>query len=648
MSHLAHSVYRNRTLGFSESAGGRKVAAGHKPLQQSGLQAAGGSIAARALLGQGASEYRAGRPAEALPPLLEACQRLKSLQDTDALLDALLLCGRAERDLGQLENAGRHFQDALEMARTVKHKRSEVDALNLQAGLVDSQGDHFAALGYLEQALSTAEEAGMAECHADILNNMGDVCVLLGDYARALDHLETAREKLAGLPNRSRSEAINLINLGRLHRDMGNSQGARESYARARELGRELDDRMVEVACINALANTFAAADEWLSARELFHEALMLARRLGLRKFELDNLDGIGQAHATLGEHQRAIAVHKEALRLSRQTQDRENEGQALLALGHNYLATAQLDQAIPSLIEAYGIAVQLAPKDLLIKVHRLLGIAYEQKGDVLRALRHERESHSLQSQAASEIQRLHSRRLMAVYASERACRDRETKRLELHREAREEAEARVVARTRELSESQMEIVARLAIAAEHHDDETGEHTRRVGQVAGSIATILGMPEGDAQLISRAARLHDIGKIGIPDAILLKPGKLTAEEFQTVKAHTTIGASILAGGKTDLMRMARVIALSHHERWDGAGYPSGLAGEEIPVSARIVALADTFDALLQKRPYKPAWSHEEAVAEILQQSGKQFDPQVVAAFKAIAADLNDSQVTAAP
>ena len=191
--------------------------------------------------------------------------------------------------------------------------------------------------------------------------------------------------------------------------------------------------------------------------------------------------------------------------------------------------------------------------------------------------------------------------------------------------------EAKVRERTRELEGAQFEIIERLAKAAEFRDDNTGQHTERVGQMAALIAKQAGMPEGQVTLIRRAAPLHDVGKIGIPDTILLKLGKLTADEFTVVKTHTTIGARILSGSRFPILRLAEEIAFSHHERWDGDGY-AGIPRESIPLAGRIVAIADVFDALTQRRPYKEAWPIEQAIAEIEQQRGHQFDPTLVDAF----------------
>jgi putative two-component system response regulator len=191
--------------------------------------------------------------------------------------------------------------------------------------------------------------------------------------------------------------------------------------------------------------------------------------------------------------------------------------------------------------------------------------------------------------------------------------------------------EGKVRDRTRELEAAQIEIIERLARAAEFRDDNTGQHTERVGQMAALIGRQLGLPVAQVALIRRAAPLHDVGKIGIPDAILLKLGKLSPDEFLLVKTHTTIGARILSGSRFPILRLAEEIAFNHHERWDGDGYAQ-IAGDAIPLAGRIVAVADVFDALTQKRPYKSAWPVADAIAEIDRQRGKQFDPVIVDAF----------------
>ncbi len=182
------------------------------------------------------------------------------------------------------------------------------------------------------------------------------------------------------------------------------------------------------------------------------------------------------------------------------------------------------------------------------------------------------------------------------------------------------------------LRETRLQIVQCLGAAAEFKDNETGLHVIRMSHFARTLALAVGYSEGDADELLHAAPMHDVGKIGIPDAILQKPGKLTPEEWTIMQQHTVIGARIIGEHASGLLRNAATIALSHHEKWNGRGYPHGLAREEIPHAARIVAIADVFDALTSVRPYKRAWSIDEALTLIRNESGAHFDPELVAAF----------------
>ncbi len=226
--------------------------------------------------------------------------------------------------------------------------------------------------------------------------------------------------------------------------------------------------------------------------------------------------------------------------------------------------------------------------------------------------------------------------------------------------------EREVAKRTRELEHTRQEVVHCLARAAECRDNETGQHVIRVGRYAGLVAREMGLDEPLCELIELAAPLHDVGKIGVPDGVLLKPGKLTPEEFDIMQTHTTIGKGvftnlteaeaclyhdhpqvghdIIGEAKFDLLRMAGRIALTHHEKWDGTGYPLGLAGEDIPLEGRITAVADVFDALSSKRPYKPAFPREKCFGIMRDGRGTHFDPRVLDAFFSCADDIIQVQI----
>jgi putative two-component system response regulator len=186
--------------------------------------------------------------------------------------------------------------------------------------------------------------------------------------------------------------------------------------------------------------------------------------------------------------------------------------------------------------------------------------------------------------------------------------------------------------RTADLRESQLEVVRRLSHAAESRDDHTGVHTSRMSRMCAGLGRESGLAEAEVELLLHAASMHDIGKIAIPDRVLLKRGPLEPDEWELMKSHTIVGAEMLAGSSSPVVQMGEVIARAHHEKWDGSGYPLGLRGEEIPLVARICAVCDVFDALVSDRPYKAAWPIEDALDELQRLAGRHLDPRLVALF----------------
>ncbi len=215
-----------------------------------------------------------------------------------------------------------------------------------------------------------------------------------------------------------------------------------------------------------------------------------------------------------------------------------------------------------------------------------------------------------------------------------------ERRRLALQaRQYQEFLEEEVRARTADIRQREEEIALRLVSAAESRDKATGDHIRRIGLYSASLAKALGWKQQRVDDIRVAATMHDIGKIGISDGLMLKPDKYTAEEFEVVKKHTEIGAAILGGSDIPLLQMAEEIALYHHEKWNGSGYPRGLAGEEIPESARLVAIVDAYDAIKEPRIYDPARSEEEALAMMIEERGTHFDPRILDCFARILPEI---------
>lgn len=585
----------------------------------------------------GSASHQAGHLEEAVPLLAQAKSGFLALNQAAGDLMATLALGRVYRDLGKFEDASGHFTEAFGLAEAQGDLRSQSDALNLQASVLSAQGDYQNAISNLERALGIAVLLDDPVQQANLRNNMGELLRLQGNYPDALENLKSAHDLYQDATGAGRGATTNLVALGNLYQDMGLKADARAFFERARQAGRDDQDPLIEAVALNNIANSELDNGDWDAALVLFQEALDIAREAGASQYEIDNLDGLGQVYIALGDHDQAAEVHKKALGIATRIGDREGELDALVNLGRDYLVVDRLADALESLASALGLAEQMKYKSRVFQVHSLLSRAHERSGDPVKALFHARAYHETEKSVFNEEGEERTRQLAVKFEVERTRHQAEEYRLrtEIMQQARDEAEQMVRERTRELEEAQFEIVTRLAVAAEYRDDDTGTHTRRVGRNAAAIGYAMGFPEPDLEVLFTAARLHDVGKIGIPDSVLLKQERLDDKEMELMRTHTLIGARILSAGGSRLLHLAESISLFHHERWDGKGYPHGLAGDAIPVAVRIVAVSDVLDALCHARPYKPAWSVEDALIEIKRQSGTQFDPDAVAACLAV-------------
>ncbi|MFC4456646.1 HD domain-containing phosphohydrolase [Deinococcus sonorensis] len=509
------------------------------------------------------------------------------------------------------------------------------DAHNLQGGMQLRRGQLDDAIASLERASTLRRDINDQAGYAGSLNNLGLLHQRAGNAGRAIEYfLECVAFIRASGLSLDRQLGACLINVGALYRSMQLFDQAERYLREGLETVQRTGDPRMELAGQVALADVARDRGDLKGGIAGYLKALALAERLGAREEEAEVLDSLGRIYATLGEDALAAQMSRKALDIASTLQLALVQVWATLSLGHLALKSGDAPAARARYEDAEHHAALAGLKSEVLQAKEGQARASAALGEYQRSaglfeavLLAERAGHA--EREATQV-----REHQARFDVERANMEADTQRLlrEASERAREDAEAAVQHRTKELEFAQVEVVTRLAAAAEYRDDQTGQHTFRVGHVTAHLAERLGVPAEDVDILRLAARLHDVGKIGIPDAILLKPGRFTPEEFEMMKQHTLIGGHILAGGHSQLLQVAEEIALTHHERWDGRGYPNGLGGEDIPLSGRLVSVADVYDALTSERPYKEAWTPEAALAEIESQAGRQFDPRVVEAF----------------
>ena len=548
-----------------------------------------------------------------------------------------LLLGKVAREHGDFAAAKTHFGTALKLAQDEVLKDLEANALNQLASVFALLGDLSAALTHLERAAALLKVLGQTRLLADVLTNAGDIYRELSEYQTALVSLQEAYEILKDHDPESRSAAINLQNLGLTYTALGKFERAASFYNDALGIAAHLGDDILEVVSLINLGEVYLELARFADAEAAFGAAEDLSERHGLVVYQIAATEGLGNVFRKKGLFSRAREAHRLAAELAASINDVPKKLSSALNLAKDELATRSFSDAVAHAQAALLLAEQTEQPKALYEAHELLAQAYKLQGGFEKAVYHLEAFHSLKERIFNDENAEKTRRLTLKIDLEKAHREAEVYRLksELSRQAHEEAERLVRERTRELEEAHLEVVTRLAVAAEYRDDDTAEHTRRVGRTAALLAYALDWSLEETQLLYTAARLHDVGKIGIPDATLLKPGKLTDEEFSVMRTHAAIGSSILADGHSALLQLAQSVAIAHHERWDGQGYPHRLAGTDIPLAARIVAVADVLDALTHERPYKRAWSAEEALAEVERCSGSHFDPEIVGVCLAI-------------
>jgi len=546
------------------------------------------------------------------------------------------------------------------------------------------------ALGreYLQQGDTSSTALELAERtvqRARLLNHSGLASALItlalfgwrrGDWVSAIAHLTEAGEQ-PHLSQDPPTQLRHLTSLGAVLHSLSDLEAAAERYGEALSLARRLQDTTGEARALNNLALIEQQLGHYPESLVLFRQTLERREAVGdeigscrthiniiglylswLEQSEVKNFDELlgqalehvkvaqrlahkldnsflcgmcacysARAHVCANDYPKARVQVDLAFKFAQTLESADFTAHAQEALGLLEQAQGHFDLALKGYEQALSGFQDLEQRDQEIGLHRRLSKLYRLTGRFDSALEHTEAAHILDVQVRSEA----AQKQMEVLTTRRQLEEARL-RSELERLRGEELEKLVGERTAALEAAQQEMLERLAVAAEFRDTDTGEHTKRVGERAAAVALVLGWDAQTVEILRNAARLHDLGKIAVSDTVLHKPGTLTLEEFETIKSHTTVGAKMLEHTTSRLLQMAGVICLSHHEKWDGSGYPQGLTGENIPLEGRIVAVVDVLDALTSSRPYKRAWTLEEALEEIRAQSGRHFDPQVVDAL----------------
>jgi diguanylate cyclase (GGDEF)-like protein len=613
-------------------------------LARAAQNAAGGMVylegLAEALVLAGNAQHAQGQFKDAIESLSQARQLYVDLENPAAELEVLLELNRVHRKCGDMVLAGEYLNRALSLSRQVGNRTSEAEALNGLAIVSLTLGDVEQASVYLSESLELWRAIGSYKGEITCLSNLGALHTQTGKYAVAVELLSTAYGLIQDHLSDPELEANCLINIGNVYQDQGEYQAALIEYQRALGIALAAQLRNTELTALTNLAETHLLAGSPREAHGLYTEVLIAARQHGYPSSEIDALEGIARASIERNRPEEALEAVRQALAMSRDSADVRREVLLLLDLSKTQNLLLNRTAAIEAAQEAIELAQQANAKKLLHDAEYTLSTVLESNGDLEQSFAHYKKAHQLEKELFSEESERNLQGLKARVGLERAQADAEAyrERTLKAQQANETLEQKVLERTRELEDAQIETATRLALAAEYRDDSTGQHTHRVGDLSALLAEALGLPEAQVQALRIAARLHDVGKIGVSDLILLKPEKLTPDEFEHIKNHTVIGAQILSGGRSPILRLAEQIALTHHERWDGAGYPNGLVGEAIPLPGRIVAVADVYDALISERPYKRAWTTQEALIELEVQSGKMFDPQIIQAIRVVFAN----------
>ncbi len=588
-------------------------------------------VRVKALVIQGEIELNQDQYLVASQTLQQALFQSALGKYTKLELDIHMLLGKTFYRLGNLSQTLSEFEEAVDLANQLQNLEVQASAYSGIASVQYAKGEYQKSLTYLRKAEKIQSQFENQTQATKTVINIGLQYIELGEFSKALKNLFRALKLTQQNQNDKATEGTCLLNIGVTYQELEEYQRALGFYEKSLEIATSIGHLYMQCNSLYNLGSVHSKLGSHEAAFLVLNQSLELARNHHLLQLETRVLDSLGLAFQAVNDLAAAIDMHLKAIKLSQTIGDIECEIDARINIGFEYLQSSNLDHARNHLEHALELSIKVNRKKSICKSHELLAQVYDLFGQSEKTIDHLRRQLFFEQELAKERTDRQVQNLAAQLEVERSRHENELYRLgsQAAKKAKEKAENEVRERTQQLEQAQLEVVERLAIAAEYRDDVTGKHALRVGQYSALIAQKFGQDNSSVELLRQAARLHDVGKIGIPDSILLKPGKLTPEERNFMQTHTLIGQRILSGGSSEMLCLAEEIAITHHERWDGTGYPYGLGHESIPISGRIVAVADVFDALMQTRPYKPAWTKEQAIAEIQRQSGHQFDPEVV-------------------
>jgi putative two-component system response regulator len=550
-----------------------------------------------------------------------------------------------ERAAGEQESdpdgARRLALQARVVARANGDRVGEAESLYRLASLAHFGEDPEDAFGLAMEASEVAEQCGAQLVEAWAIHLLGIVHYQASNFSAALENCLRALDVYQATGHGV--DAGNILNtVAAVYHSMGDNDRAIVTYEQALAAAEPYGRPEMVALILGNIARIRSSRSEYLPAVSLGRRAVEIAREHS-PSIVANLLADLAEAYMGLADHQRAAECFVEARRVLAQMSAAGSEPSysaqlgVMVAEGRVALRRGALDDAISVLQAALDMSERTGSKEYEVEVNDLLATAFKRSGRFEEALER-RETHDEQHRRIiTHAADLRLRTLQVAHETTTARQRAEIFRLRHQDADNDHIDPSGTFEHEGLAAAShhLEAFEQLAILTEFRDSETGAHTDRVGDLAAEVAHALGRSPEWCEQLRLAARLHDIGKVAVPDSVLRKTGPLTVEEYEMMKAHTSMGHRILAGNSAPMFQMAAEVAQSHHEWWDGSGYPLGITGTSIALSGRIVSIVDVYDALCSKRPYKRAWQRVEAARFVVLGRGGQFDPDVVDAFVAV-------------